>query len=106
MSFREALTNSERREISNDQIFKTLRSARDSLFKAGNKNSFDMSSGGPKDHFLRFFWESEVFFEEGPFFATPICSSHVCANLMKNFLPLLNRPARYGPFLPKFWTAL
>ena len=65
------MTNSERREISNDQIFKTLRSARDSLFKAGNKNSFDMSSGGPKDHFPRFFWESEVFFEEGPFFATP-----------------------------------
>ena len=30
-----------------------------------------MSSGGPKDHFLRFFWESEVFFEEEPFFATP-----------------------------------
>ena len=65
------MTNSERREISNDQIFKTLRSARDSLFNAGNKNSFDMSSGGPKDHFPRFFWESEVFFEEGPFFATP-----------------------------------
>ena len=57
------MTNSERREISNEQIFKTLRSARDSLFKAGNKNSFDMSSGGPKDHFPRFFWESEVFFE-------------------------------------------
>ena len=35
-----------------------------------------------------------------------ICSSHVCANLMKKFLPLLNRPARNGPFLPKFWTAL
>ena len=51
--------------------FQTLRSARDSLFKAGNKNSFDMSSGGPKDHFPRFFWELEVFFKEGPFFATP-----------------------------------
>ena len=25
---------------------------------------------------------------------------------MKKFLPLLNRPARNGPFLPKFWTAL
>ena len=24
----------------------------------------------------------------------------------KNFLPLLNQPARSGPFLPKFWTAL
>ena len=35
-----------------------------------------------------------------------ICSSHVCANLMKNFLPLLNQPACSGPFLPKFWTAL
>ena len=35
-----------------------------------------------------------------------ICSSHVCANLMKKILPLLNRPARNGPFLPKFWTAL
>ena len=35
-----------------------------------------------------------------------ICSSHVCANLMKKFLPLLNRPAHNGPFLPKFWTAL
>ena len=35
-----------------------------------------------------------------------ICLSHVCANLMKTFLPLLNRPARNGPFLPKFWTAL
>ena len=35
-----------------------------------------------------------------------ICSSHVCANLMKKFLPLLNQPARNGPFLPKFWTAL
>ena len=35
-----------------------------------------------------------------------ICLSHVCANLMKNFLPLLNRPARNGPFLPKLWTAL
>ena len=35
-----------------------------------------------------------------------ICLSHVCANLMKKFLPLLNRPARNGPFLPKFWTAL
>ena len=65
------MTNSERREISNDQIFKTLRSAGDSLFKAGNKNSFDMSSGDPKDHFPRFFWESEVFFKEGHFFATP-----------------------------------
>ena len=30
-----------------------------------------MSSGGPKDHFLRFFWELEVFFKEGHFFATP-----------------------------------
>ena len=65
------MTNSERREISNDQIFKTLRSARDSLFNAGNKNSFDMGSGDPKDHFPRFFWESKVFFEEGRFFATP-----------------------------------
>ena len=35
-----------------------------------------------------------------------ICSSHVCANLMKKFLLLLNWPARNGPFLPKFWTAL
>ena len=35
-----------------------------------------------------------------------ICSSHVCANLMKKFLPLLNQPACNGPFLPKFWTAL
>ena len=35
-----------------------------------------------------------------------ICSSHDCANLMKKFLPLLNQPARNGPFLPKFWTAL
>ena len=35
-----------------------------------------------------------------------ICSSHVCANLMKKFWPLLNPPARNGPFLPKFWTAL
>merc|ERR1712020_470387 len=35
-----------------------------------------------------------------------ICSSHVCANLMKKFLTLLNWPARNGPFLPKFWTAL
>ena len=35
-----------------------------------------------------------------------ICLSHVCANLMKKFLPLLNQPARNGPFLPKFWTAL
>jgi len=35
-----------------------------------------------------------------------ICSSYVCANLMKNFLPLLNRSARSGPFLPNFWTAL
>ena len=25
---------------------------------------------------------------------------------MKKFLPLLNWPARKGPFLPKFWTAL
>ena len=25
---------------------------------------------------------------------------------MKKFLPLLNRPACNGPFLPKFWTAL
>ena len=25
---------------------------------------------------------------------------------MKKFLPLLNKPARNGPFLPKFWTAL
>ena len=67
----EKLSNSERREISNDQIYKTLKSARDSLFHAGDKISFDMSSGGPKDHFPRFFWESEVFFKEGPFFATP-----------------------------------
>ena len=35
-----------------------------------------------------------------------ICSSYVCANLMEKFLSLLNRPARNGPFLPKFWTAL
>ena len=35
-----------------------------------------------------------------------ICSSHVCANLMKKFLLLLNWPACNGPFLPKFWTAL
>ena len=35
-----------------------------------------------------------------------ICLSHVCANLMKKFLPLLNGPAHNGPFLPKFWTAL
>ena len=35
-----------------------------------------------------------------------ISISHVCANLMKKFLPLLNQPARNGPFLPKFWTAL
>ena len=35
-----------------------------------------------------------------------ICLSHVCANLMKKFLPLLNGPARNGPFLPKVWTAL
>ena len=35
-----------------------------------------------------------------------ICLSHVCANLMKKFLLLLNRPARNGPFLPKFWTGL
>ena len=35
-----------------------------------------------------------------------ICLSYVCANLMKKYLPLLNRPARNGPFLPKFWTAL
>ena len=35
-----------------------------------------------------------------------ICSSHVCANLMKKFWPLPNPPARNGPFLPKFWTAL
>ena len=35
-----------------------------------------------------------------------ICLSHVCANLMKKFLPLLNQPACNGPFLPKFWTAL
>ena len=34
------------------------------------------------------------------------CLSHVCANLMKKILPLLNWPARNGPFLPKFWTAL
>ena len=26
--------------------------------------------------------------------------------MMKKFLPLLNRPACNGPFLPKFWTAL
>ena len=35
-----------------------------------------------------------------------ICLSHVCANLMKKILPLLIRPVRNGPFLPKFWTAL
>ena len=35
-----------------------------------------------------------------------ICSSHVCANLMKKILLLLNRPASNSPFLPKFWTAL
>ena len=35
-----------------------------------------------------------------------ICSSYVCANLIKKFLPLLNWPACNGPFLPKFGTAL
>ena len=35
-----------------------------------------------------------------------ICSSHVCANLMKKILPLLNLPARNDPLLPEFWTAL
>ena len=35
-----------------------------------------------------------------------ICLPHACANLMKKFLLLLNRPARNSPFLPKFWTAL
>ena len=35
-----------------------------------------------------------------------ICSSHVCANLMKKFLALLNWPACNGQFWPNFWTAL
>ena len=35
-----------------------------------------------------------------------ICSSHICANLTKNFWPLLNQPASHGPFRPKLWMPL
>ena len=35
-----------------------------------------------------------------------ICSSHVCANLRKNFWPFLNQPASHGPFRPKLWMPL
>ena len=35
-----------------------------------------------------------------------IYSSHICANLIKNFLLLLNQPASHGPFEPKLWMPL
>ena len=35
-----------------------------------------------------------------------ICSSHVCAYLMKKFWPKLNKPASHGPFRPKLWMSL
>ena len=35
-----------------------------------------------------------------------ICSSQVCANLVKKFWPELKQPASHGPFRPKLWTPL
>ena len=35
-----------------------------------------------------------------------ISLSHDCAKMMQKFWPLLNQPACYGPYRPKFWTPL
>ena len=42
--------------ISNAQIFKTLRSARQFMLQVGNSNSFDMSSGWSELHTVCFVW--------------------------------------------------
>ena len=34
------------------------------MFHTGNENSFDIDSGGPKGHVVRFFFNSDDFFQK------------------------------------------
>ena len=51
--------------ISNAQIFKTLRSARQFMLQVGNSNSFDMCSGWSKVYVASFFNGFGDFFSQG-----------------------------------------
>ena len=49
------------------RVGKISKSAREFVLHAGDKNSFDIGSGGPEDHNLRFFGNRRSFFQGGLF---------------------------------------